>query len=386
MTHRPSNGIATTEFYFAFPDGVFQYVCPECDALCCRGQGFAGNLRREMQKLVQLYPALESMAVARHGNILSFATPTGRCHFLEADNLCRIEKEHGKQQKPGVCMLFPFNVFTRIGKNIAISPHFMCPLRLKLPARPGEVEGTHSMVESAARESQLLDPEYLEAHLPVAFLHQSADPDSVLKREKNFRDACSRSLGQQSFNQVIKEASDEPDELDAFTLRAAQVLAVAPSAPSARDEIDDLLLALAPSLRLDMLRLSSEGILRALALAELVLRQVAPLSSVPLTPQGAHRILVAPGPALRLLAGGDEPLELARKTSIKAPQFGIPDLSFAAFKALRDISNSTGALSAIEKVMKPSFSVSDRAVLLNNLGAQVEVKLKRPRKRRSERN
>jgi Fe-S-cluster containining protein len=78
-----------------------------------------------MQKLVQLYPALESMAVARHGNILSFATPTGRCHFLEPDNLCRIEKEHGKQQKPGVCMLFPFNVFTRIGKTIAISPHFI---------------------------------------------------------------------------------------------------------------------------------------------------------------------------------------------------------------------------------------------------------------------
>jgi hypothetical protein len=242
------------------------------------------------------------------------------------------------------------------------------------------------MVESAARESQLLDPDYLEAHLPTAFLHQSADPDSVLAREKSFRDACTRALGQQSFNRILKEAAVLPDELDLFTLRAARVLGIAPAIHAARDEIDDLLLALAPSLRLDMLRLDSEGILRALALAELVLRQVAPLSSVPLTPQGAHRILIAPGPALRLLACGDEPLELTKKTSIKAPQFGIPDMSFAAFKALRDISNSTGALSAIEKVMKPSFTVSDRSVLLNNLGAQVEARLKRSRKRRRERD
>src|SRR5687768_9293505 len=36
------------DIFFAFPDGVFHHVCAECTALCCRGQGFAGSLKREM--------------------------------------------------------------------------------------------------------------------------------------------------------------------------------------------------------------------------------------------------------------------------------------------------------------------------------------------------
>ena len=158
-----------------------------------------------MPALLTLYPALESMAVQRRGDILTFATPAGRCHFLDGGNLCRIEKEHGKALKPGVCTLFPFNVFTRIGKAVAVSPHFMCPLRLQVPARPGQVEGTHAVLETAVRESALLDSAYLDVHTPPVRLHPSENAESVLTRESNFRDLCSVSLGQRSFTEFMLE-------------------------------------------------------------------------------------------------------------------------------------------------------------------------------------
>jgi hypothetical protein len=128
--------------YMAFPDGVFHYVCAECTALCCRGQGFVGSLEREMPSLLSLYPARGSAVVLRQGSILAFGTPAGRCFFLDEDNLCRVEKEHGKDLKPSACSLFPFNEFNRIGNVIAIRPQFMCPIRLQVPALPGCVEGT----------------------------------------------------------------------------------------------------------------------------------------------------------------------------------------------------------------------------------------------------
>ena len=359
--------------YFAFPDGVFHYVCAECTALCCRGQGFAGSLQREMRPLLALHPALGSMAISRHGDVITFATPSGRCHFLDDDNLCRIEKESGKALKPGVCTLFPFNDFSRIGKAIAVSPHFMCPLRLQLPARPGEVEGTHALIEAAVRESALLDPAYLDAAVPLLRLHPSQDAESVLAREARFRDTCALALGQRTFTETLRGASADPASLGAVVARAAQVMGLAvPARSQPRDAVDDLLLALAPTLRLSAPHLCPEGIVRALALGELVVRRALLLSDSPPTLQGVHSILTAAGPALRLLARGDEPLEPARGTGEKVPPFGDPELTFAAFVALREARGSAGTLGALEKAIKPSLTVADRSVLLRQLGIHVE--------------
>jgi hypothetical protein len=40
------------ELFFAFPDGVYDYKCAECTALCCKGHGFGGSLDREMRSLL----------------------------------------------------------------------------------------------------------------------------------------------------------------------------------------------------------------------------------------------------------------------------------------------------------------------------------------------
>lgn len=373
---------AETPLYMAFPDGVFHYVCAECTALCCRGQGFGGSLKREMPSLLAIYPLLGRAVVARQGSMLSFGTPAGRCFFLDADNMCRIEKDQGKDLKPGVCSLFPFNRFTRIGKVVAISPHFMCPIRLQVPARPGHVEGTYSAVASAARASGLLDSEYIEAYMPSVHLHVALDADAVVHREVSFRDACSQAMGRRSFYQALQAESPEPGELDSFIKRAAQVMGLKLDAKRRkRDSLDDLLLALAPSHRLSLLHLSSAAIIRALAIGELVLRQLASLQSLPMSPQGANSVLSNIAPAVRLLARGDETLELAGNANLKSAPFGEPGMAFAAFTALRKIGAGTGVLQALEKAIKPGMTIPDRSALLVQLGSQLEhTRLKRPKK------
>lgn len=369
--NHPRSSDKRVPLYMAFPDGVYHYVCAECTALCCRGQGFGGSFRREMGQLLSLYPALGSMAVSRQGDIISFATPTGGCHFLDGDNLCRIEKEHGKQLKPGVCTLFPFNVFTRIGKTIAVSPHFMCPLRLRVPARPGEVEGTHSAVETAVRESALLDGDQVKNHAQSATLHPSLNAEEVLARESRFRDRCSAALGRRRFYTTVRGESEDAPSFDEFIPRALKVMGYeGPPRPRRRDGIDDLMLALAPPLRLTMLTSSSEAMLRALALGEMLLRWVAPLSSGPPTLQGAHHIITSFGGAIRLLASGDQPVQLRARAAKVAP-FGDPDMTFAAFRVLRDVASSTAPLVALEKAVSPALTVSQRSVLLVQLGSQI---------------
>jgi Fe-S-cluster containining protein len=93
----------------AFPDGVFDYVCAECNALCCRGHGFAGSIEQEVGQLFTLYPELESTVTERRADIVSFANVDVGCQLLDGDKLCRIEKEHGYDLKPGVCRTFLFN-------------------------------------------------------------------------------------------------------------------------------------------------------------------------------------------------------------------------------------------------------------------------------------
>src|SRR5436190_18591512 len=155
LSRQMSSNPDSTSIFFAFPDGVLDYVCAECTALCCRGQGFAGSTKREMNFLFRKYPPLAGMVIMRESSVVTCSTPAGRCFFLRNDNLCQIEVENGKKFKPGVCLLFPFNDFYRIGKTVVVAPHFLCPLRLKLPAEPGRVEGTHAKVDAMVRETEL---------------------------------------------------------------------------------------------------------------------------------------------------------------------------------------------------------------------------------------
>ena len=380
----PTTDSQDGSFFFAFPDGVYHYVCAECTALCCRGDGFGGSLEREMRKLLQIYPALGSVSTSRQADQVNIATPSGGCFFLDADLQCRIEKEHGKGTKPGVCVTFPFNVFTRIGAAVAVSPHFLCPLRLQVPASPGAVEGTHADLEAAIRDSRMLDPGYVKSFLTPTRLHPDLGPRAVVARESTFRDVCSQALDHARFGDVLNDASADRAALGSRVDRGTRLLGRdLPSRPVARDATDDLLLALASPFRLGLLSLSSEAMLAALALAERILRHTCALSPEPPSLQGAHRILTDLSPVLRLLARGDEPLEISRKANLKSPPFGVPELVFAAHRFWRAFKSSPQTLTVLEQAVPATMSSSDRTVLFNSLGARMDqVILKRGRKRR----
>ncbi len=380
----PTTDNQAVPLFFAFPDGVYHYVCAECTALCCRGQGFGGSLEREMKTLLQIYPALGSVSTSRVADQVNITTPTGRCFFLDADNLCRIEKEHGKATKPGVCVLFPFNVFTRIGAAVAVSPHFLCPLRLQVPPWSGAAEGTHADLEAAIRDSRMLDPAYVKSFLTPARLHRDLNPRAVLARESTFRDACSQALGRARFGDTLNDSSTDRAALDSRVDRGTRLLGLhPPSRPPDRDAIDDLLLALASPLRLGLLSLSSEGMLGALALAERILRHVSALSPEAPSLQGAYKVLSDLFPVLRLMARGDEPLEISRAAKLKSPRFGVPELLFTAHRFWRAFESTPQTLTVLEQSVPPAMSPSNRTVLFNSLGTQMDqVILKRGRKRK----
>jgi hypothetical protein len=355
-------------FYFPFPDGVLHYACAECDALCCRGSGFGGSLSREMTKLLALYPALEGAVVARRGDMLSFQTPAGRCFFLQNDNYCRIEQEHGKQLKPGVCGLFPFNKFHRLSEDIiVVSPHFLCPLRLVLP-RSEKAEGNYLRITQAVKESFLLDSAYFATNFEPVSLAPRQNPKDALQQEIVFRDQCSGALQKKSFFEVLAQF-DESRTLEKFVRRAALVCGVVYAKPKTRDDLDDVLLALAPSWRVGMLRMGQARMLRVLALFEVLLRRLASLSMRPLTPQQVNQFYSELSPALRLLSREEAPMTLP-KAFQKVPAFGSAAMTFTAYRALRGAEKNV--LLAFEGAFSQDLSASDRMAILLELGAHTE--------------
>jgi hypothetical protein len=365
----PSNPKDAVPLFFAFPDGVFHHVCAECNALCCRGGGFGGSMKREMPFLLKRYPALSTAVTGCAGDVLHLTNPVDRCFFLNDNNLCQIEVEHGKRKKPGVCTVFPFNCFRRIGQAVAVTPHFACPLRLQLPAKPGEVEGTHKTLKQAIRNSRLLEADYVGAQMPDTRLHRTETPPSVLAREKRFRDVCANALGRAPFRDVLMAESKDPKSLEKRVWRAVNLMRWEPSKIRGLHKLDDMLLAMASALRMEALHLSSEDILASLLMAERAALQACAIANHPPSPQGVYAILQGLGPAIRLLAYGESFPSIPR--SINKSPFGVCELSFHYTVALARIPKE-GTLKALEKTFKDGVSPADRKLIVHQLGFQLE--------------
>jgi hypothetical protein len=364
------------DIFFAFPDGVFHHVCAECTAICCRGQGFAGSLKREMNFIFKNYPPLASLVTEREGDVVTVATPAGRCFFLRNDNLCQIELDHGRARKPGICLLFPFNDFSRIGNTLVVAPHFMCPLRLNLPASPGKVEGTHASVAKAIQETAMGEGDYVRGFVGTAKLPTGRTAQEILQRETSFRDMCGEALGRARFRDVVEENSSAPAELRSFRKRVAKLLSWSvPPQTEERDGIDDILIASASAYRLESLYHTDEGLLRFLTLAELMARRVYQMSLSPPTLQGVYGVIEDMRPALRLLAWDAEKPPL-KKVALKSPEFGDTNLMASAQKFLNWMP-SRGVMPALEKAFAPKFSADERMVIVRQCADVIDPAVKR---------
>lgn len=363
------------DLYFAFPDGVLDHACPECTALCCRGQGFAGSAKREMNFIFKNYPQFGSMVQEREGDVVTCATPMGRCFFLRDDNMCQIEVTHGRAKKPGVCLLFPFNDFYRIGRALAVAPHFMCPIRLSLPAAPGRVEGTHAMIEKTIRDTGLLANESVKAFVGDAVIAPGATANAVLAREIAFRDLCGVAIGRTKFRDLIEGASDDKKELRAFKKRVSQLMGWTSShMPAERDYIDDILLATASAHRLSLMHHSPEGVLRFLSLAEMLVRRVFSVGQAPPALQAVCSVIEDMRPGIRLLAWADEKPTLKNR-KLSSPKFGDPNMVYAGNIFLNNMPKR-GVLSSLEKAFNSSISPADRNALVHQIAGEVDPALK----------
>ena len=296
--------------------------------------------------------------------IMLSTSPTG-CMLLYTDNWWRVEKDLGKGFKPALCNLFPFNTYKRIGRTIAVYPHFLCPLRLEIPAKPGDVEGTHAFVETAFRSSGLFDPGYSNAHVPSVHVHPSLDTDQVVMREREFLKKSTATLGRKRFSDLLKKSSVDPLSLETFLERATGVLGLPRSKSSKeRDGIDDILSAIASPLRLQLLTLSSEGILRALALGELLIRRIATRPVEPVTPQVVFRFLEVHLAGIRFLARGEEIVPIPSNSKLTLPAIGDPGLTFSSFVFLRELQSSGNVLQSFEKAIPPNLSIADRSTFV----------------------
>lgn len=349
--------------FFAFPDGVFHYVCAECDALCCKGQGFGGSVHREMPFLLKTYPALSAAVTARRHDHLNVVTPRGRCFFLQPDNLCQIEFEHGRSRKPGVCMAFPFNRFVRIGEWLAVMPYFICPLRINVPASPGSVTGTHALIEETLRETEMLSAGYISDQYNLGLEFRQEESQSIIRRLQQFRDTCSDALGARPFRDVILAESEDADALAAFGRRAIQIMQwESPEISSTCGVLDNILLALAPSISVEMAAFPRERSLRILLLSNLLVHAIFRSSMYSPTPQQVNSMIMQSMSALALLSSGDDIVMTVDRA--EAPMLGTPELVLAAGLILEE-SKSAGLFTVLEKNLSSMHTPADRTILMH---------------------
>jgi len=115
---------------FTFPERVFSYECRGC-AACCKGHGIGLDATGgEVAHLTAAYPGVIAF-LRRRGDATTAFNPRDRCWFLDDDQLCRVEREHGRARKPASCRLFPFNRIYRIGSWAVIDYNsVLCPIRI----------------------------------------------------------------------------------------------------------------------------------------------------------------------------------------------------------------------------------------------------------------
>lgn len=358
------------EIYFAFPDGVLDYECSECDSRCCRGNSLGADVGPELEQVLRLYPALAHAAVERTGGSVVILTLPEGCVFLGRDRSCGLEKEQGRQAKPVDCRDFPFNRTVMVGETRAIRPNYLCPLKMAVPPRPGAVMGTHALLLEQLSES--------ESSLAFVNRHGLSDTESaddLLAQETGLRNSCQEALGKESFADVLRRCPGGETDAGDFLLRARKLLGLDGVELLPEETTNDILLTLAPSLSIQMLGLPFAGRIRTLAIGEVLLRRFFMLNPAALTLQSADHLLTQIGPALRLLARNAVPIfdeEAGGKGAFPVPVFRNADLMLAFALAARFTREGKGTLDALEMAISEDMPVLDRSALLVQLGQRVE--------------
>jgi hypothetical protein len=269
INDKPENGITISEPYLAFIDGSLNYDCIACPDNCCKGHGFGGMEDGAISVLIDNHPELLPWIQSRDKGFIDLSTPSGGCLFLQNNGLCKIEITYGRDAKPGICLMFPFNNMQRVDNHLILRPQFLCKqFEPVIPPRPGFVNGSHATIIKDLHATAMN-----KRSLPQTTIHANDSAQKALAREKKFLELCSSALGSERALDTVKKFSADANELSGFVSRALRLLGInASQGNRQKDRFDDLLHILLPSMRTAYLALPPEGILFSIFLAESLCR------------------------------------------------------------------------------------------------------------------
>ena len=356
-----------------FPDGVLDYNCRECDAICCRGKGFGVNASTELPQLVSLYPALKYQIKGRHGDLVSLHNISSGCAMLGPDRMCVIQRDHGWSLKPMVCRLFPFNSFSRIGATLLVSPHFMCPLRLRVPPEPDRVAGNHASVVREVKAAGILNADIAGYHEPR--LPPDMAVAEVLARELRFADLCASNIGMTSFESMLLSQEEHPGTLDIATRKISSLLELAEGGSDGRfsTSVDNLLMAIAPSFRLRVLNFRAEEITLLLSVAHIVVRRLLTEESRMPSLQDVAKMLVDFEPLLMVFGAANRIDLLRHIEGLPSWPVGFPHHFKSAYCAFLKLNERTTVIEALEGSFG-SMDAAARVEFIRFLGGLVHAK------------
>jgi Fe-S-cluster containining protein len=121
------SGKAST--WFSFIDRSLRYDCITCGSQCCKGAGLALDSAHELVRFARLEPRMATLLRVMGQEVAQPLETRDGCWFLEDSGLCAIETGGKRDDKPSVCLLFPFNRVFRIqGVRVVDVNLRLCPL------------------------------------------------------------------------------------------------------------------------------------------------------------------------------------------------------------------------------------------------------------------
>ena len=188
------------------------------------------------------------------GTTWTIFNPRGGCWFLDQDGWCRVERDHGRENKPASCRLFPFNRVFRIADWLIVDYNsVICPLR-SLPADvEGDALGLSGRVSHAdihAEISAIADPAVVGTPLK---LDPTQSVNAFIEREQRVARQCFELAGAEDISDddmlqaLLKPGSDVTGikESVSAALRALSL----PDTPAGSQALKRHALLLTPSLR-----------------------------------------------------------------------------------------------------------------------------------------
>lgn len=135
------------KIFIPFIDGMLNYDCQECNALCCKQNGYIIMNAKDKKMLLQKYPSLRYFFV-KETKKLYWIFRYSECWFLESDGLCYIQKKYGYSSKPFICGVAPFYVVKYADEYVVITKE--CP---KLCVDKGNKNTSHKRIFKDAQET-----------------------------------------------------------------------------------------------------------------------------------------------------------------------------------------------------------------------------------------